>query len=463
MKRNPLLIAAALAALLSAVSCSVDERSAIPPEVKQPASAVIPPEEALGNLDALLVDIYGHTKSGIPSYDPESLSVFGGAVTKSAESVLPDTSVYIVNFAGESGFAVLAAQRTMSTPVFCVTEAGALTSEDLILAIQRLDDTSEPTRTGFSEDTEFVPTLLAASIMNQMSENGDPSGSDGNEPDTDDEDTSGENDGEDGGGFPGGGGISSQIVLKVGPLLKTKWHQGAPFNKFQENGYSAGCVAVATGQILTYNKFGTAGGRTFDWDSLETVCHYTQYIDDIEDEDRVESSPASDALASDFMEFLGLKGNCNIQYGPDGSGAYADGAKRTLENFGYGGLSKRYGFGSGDIEKVLEQLEEQLPVYVDGSGKVYSYEEDEYVNSGHAWVIDGVIVRQFVRPATGQIFDEQNIFHVNWGWEGDCDGYYDEGVFDTTDRNDIENGFDRGTSWQKAYYTWNYRVVLYSL
>lgn len=60
MRRHLLLIAAALTALLSAVSCSVEEISAIPPEAKLSASRVIPPEEALGNLDALLVDIYGH-------------------------------------------------------------------------------------------------------------------------------------------------------------------------------------------------------------------------------------------------------------------------------------------------------------------------------------------------------------------------------------------------------------------
>lgn len=451
MKRNPLLIAAVLAALLSASSCSVDGISAIPAEAKLSASAVIPPEEALGNLEVLLVDIYGQTKSGIPSYDSESLSVFGGAVTKSAESALPDTSVYIVNFTGKSGFAVLAAQRAMSTPVFCVTEAGTLTPEDLCHAIQRLDETSEPTHPGFSEDTEFVPMLLAASIVNQMSENGDPSGPDGNDPDTDDEDTSGENDGEDGGGFPGGGGISGQTVLKVGPLLKTKWHQEAPFNDFQENGYYAGCVAVATGQILTYNKFGTAGGRTFDWDSLETVCHYTQYIEDIEDEERVVSSPASDALASDFMEFLDLKENCNIKYGADGSPAFADGAKNTLVNFGYKNVTKYLSYND---EKVIELLKKELPVYVGG----------RRTNGGHAWIMDGLIVKQYVRTSTGQVFDVKNILHINWGWNGDFDGYYEEGVFNTTMRLSIEEGLDSGKGWnENRNYTMLYRTVVYSL
>ena len=459
MKLNLSFAVTALAALLTAVSCSVDERVPIPPDEDLSVSTVISPDEALASLDALLVDIYGHTKSGAPSYDPESLSVFGGAVTKSSEGALPDTSVYIVNFTDESGFAVLAAQRAMSTPVFCVTEAGTLTSEDLYQALQRLDEASESTSARSSKDSEFVSMMLAASIVNQMSENGDPSGPDGNEPDTDDEDTSDENgdDGDPFGSGGGGGGVSYETAWKVGPLLETKWTQWSPFNDFREDidKAPAGCVPIAVGQILAYNEYGTAGGRSFDWDMLKSIYHYSDLYADISD--------AAQKHASDFMQFLGLKENCNVTYDPDGSGAYADGAKRTFKNFGYSGVSKRYGFESGDVEKVLEQLEKQLPVYVDGCGKSYNDNAKKYENSGHAWVIDGVIVKHYVRPATGQVLDAKNIFHINWGWKGDCDGYYDEGVFDTTDRSNIENGFDSGSSLQKAYYTWNYRVVLYNL
>ncbi len=459
MKRNPFHIAAALTVLLSAASCSLDEKFSIPLEAKQSASTVIPPEEALGNLDALLVDIYGQTKSGIPSYDPEGLSVFGGAVTKSAESALPDTSVYIVNFAGESGFAVLAAQRAMSTPVLCVTEAGTLTSEDLCQALQRLNEVSDSAPASSSEDSEFVSMLLAASIVNQMSDNGDPSGPDENNPDTDDEDTSDENGDDDDpfGSGGGGGGVSYETAWMVGPLVETKWDQWPPFNDFRKDidNAPAGCVPVAVGQILAYNEYGTAGGRSFNWDTLKSIYHYANIYAEI--------SETAKNQASDFMQFLGSKENCNVTYSTEGSGAYADGAKRTFENFGYSGLSKRYGFESGDVEKVLEQLAKNLPVFVGGQGKSYSTEDQKYVNSGHAWVIDGVIVKQYVRPATGQILDYKNIFHINWGWRGDCDGYYDEGVFDTTDRSDIENSFDSGSSLTKAYYTWNYRVVLYTL
>ena len=445
-------------AAFTAASCTVDERTVIFPETETSTSAVIPPDEALASLDALLVDIYGHTKSSTPSYDPESLSVFGGAVTKSSKGALPDTSVYIVNFTDESGFAVLAAQRAMSTPVFCVTEAGTLTSEDLYQALQRLDEASESTSARSSEDSEFVSMLLTASIVNQMSENGDPSGPNGNEPDTDDEDTSDENDGDDDPFGSGGGGVSYETAWKVGPLVETKWTQWSPFNDFRKDEAPAGCVPIAVGQILAYNEYGTAGGRSFDWDMLKSIYHYSDLYADISD--------VAKKQASDFMQFLGLKENCNVTYDTDGSGAYADGAKRTFKNFGYSGLSKRYGFESGDVEKVLEQLEKNLPVFVGGQGKSYSYENQKYENSGHAWVIDGVIVKHYVRPATGQVLDAKNIFHINWGWNGDCDGYYDEGVFDTTDKNEeyeIEEGFDSGSSLQKAYYTWNYRVVLYNL
>ena len=75
MKRNLSFIITALVAMLTATSCSVDERTVISPETETSTSAVIPPDEALASLDALLVDIYGHTKSSTPSYDPERLSL----------------------------------------------------------------------------------------------------------------------------------------------------------------------------------------------------------------------------------------------------------------------------------------------------------------------------------------------------------------------------------------------------
>ena len=452
MKLSLSFAVTALAALLTAVSCSVDERVAIPPDEDLSVSTVISPDEALDNLDALLVDIYGHTKSGAPSYDPESLSVFGGAVTKSSEGALPDTSVYIVNFTDESGFAILAAQRAMSTPVFCVTEAGTLTSEDLYQALQRLDEASEYSLlTRSSEDPseemtisageDFVPMLLVSSIVCQiMKSNNEPINPD---PDTDpdDEDTSDEDDGGHGGFNPG---THYETLVKIGPLLETKWHQGSPFNDFRSDNASLTGVAVATAQILAYNEYGNPDNKNFNWNLLKTVCHYTNLNG---------GSTTTKSLASSFMEYVGAYDNCRIKYDPDGSSASSDGAKRTFDNFGYKNVRKRLGFENADKNNVVDMMTVKLPVYISGQkGSI-----------AHAWVIDGLFTRNEVLNSTGDIVATQKFFHLNWGFQGISDGYYAQGVFNTTERESKDPEVDSNSNVSTFSFTWNYRTITYSL
>ena len=442
MKLNLSFAVTALAALLTAVSCSVDERVPIPPDEDLSVSTVISPDEALDNLDALLVDIYGHTKSGAPSYDPESLSVFGGAVTKSSEGSLPDTSVYIVNFTDESGFAVLAAQRAMSTPVFCVTEAGTLTSEDLYQAIQRLDEASESTSARSSKDSEFVSMMLAASIVNQMSDNGGSEPHPDN-PDPDDHVTPDENDGEEGSIDPGKS--RWETIKKIGPLLETKWHQESPFNDFLgvNSGKVAGCAAVATGQILVSNRYGSSDGRYFDWNRLKKVCHYSNPKDAGSEEDM--------KAASDFMEFVGSYKNCRITYGQTSAGNI-QGAQRTLRNFGYKNVTIHTGFQKADANRVKTNLEKGRPIYTRGDTKT---------GDGHAWVIDGFVERN--RVLSGEVLESKSYFHVNWGWNGEGDGYYEQGVFDTAERTESDD-MDSGEA-PSVNYDFNiaYRTLTYTL
>lgn len=141
-----------------------------------PDTQVIPLKEAVSTLDKLLGDIYGATKAG-PSYNIDEAVVFGGITTKSGEITLPDSSVYIINFNDSNGFALLAAQKNMITPVFCITESGSLSEEDLCNALEKLEqETSSLTKSDDGDEEyfastgeQFVPTLLAASMINQMS------------------------------------------------------------------------------------------------------------------------------------------------------------------------------------------------------------------------------------------------------------------------------------------------------
>lgn len=428
------LFAIAATAMLT-LSCSkIDTCETANPatdDIHQAVSQVIPPDEAIENLAALMSDIYGGTKS-TATLSPDDLQVFGGASTKSGDVMLPDTSVYVLNFPDSAGYAVMAAQRSMSTPVFCVTESGSLSVAELHQAVSFLeqeydssDDDGDADSTFVSVGEKFVPMLLAASAVNQWVLSDTVTAYLYTGPYLKAE-------------------YIYRTVTKIGPLLETKWHQDKPFNNFRSDGAPTGCVATATAQILAYNEYGNPGGRVFDWNLMKTVCPAGPNYYDIGSDDAQEA-------VSEFMEFVGSRSNCYIRYN-NGSGGFADGAKRTFKNFGYEDVRKYYGFEKADKNRVISMLTNRYPTYTDGSKGF----------KGHAWVIDGLYVRDKVKLSNGET-SRQNLFHINWGWKGRSDGYYSQGVFDTTKRISTENGVDENSSTTKAKYTWNYRTITYAL
>ena len=120
---------------------------------------------------------------------------------------------------------------------------------------------------------------------------------------------------------------------------------------------------------------------------------------------------------------------------------------------GYKSVKKYLGFEKADKNRAIAQLTSGFPMYMDGSGN----------GSGHAWVLDGIYVRK-VYGETGNYLRTENLFHINWGWAGLDDGYYTQGVFDTSKRQGIEAGVDPNFGTGSSYnYTWNYRTITYSL
>ena len=120
---------------------------------------------------------------------------------------------------------------------------------------------------------------------------------------------------------------------------------------------------------------------------------------------------------------------------------------------GYKSVKKYLGFEKADKNRAISQLTSGFPMYMDGSGP----------GAGHAWVLDGIYVRK-VYGETGDYLRTENLFHINWGWNGLDDGYYSQGVFDTSQRLDTEFGVDPGTvSIPSSKYTWNYRTITYTL
>ena len=222
----------------------------------------------------------------------------------------------------------------------------------------------------------------------------------------------------------------------IAPLMETKWGQGAPYNNYTPivggEKTPTGCVATAMAQIMNYQRFPAEanfeGSYTANDNSYtETVSTtyfwpyqlaYGPYL------------PTADAQAEN-MSYTFPQGNKVAQllrdcgyavdmiYDVDGSGAYTYMSGVALvEKFSYPQKSVKYlirDYYADDewMNMLYTELENDSPVlysgYSDGSG-------------GHAFVFHGM--------------DSEGRFFVNWGWQGQFDGYYAFDVL-TPGKNDF--------------------------
>ena len=70
-------------------------------------------------------------------------------------------------------------------------------------------------------------------------------------------------------------------------------------------------------------------------------------------------------------------------------------------------------------------------------------------NDGHAWVVDGdrlliitydhYVVQKGVTTHDEHVVTTQSYNHVNWGWDGSSNGYFLDGIFDTSQPKWLDN------------------------
>ena len=203
----------------------------------------------------------------------------------------------------------------------------------------------------------------------------------------------------------------------VPPLLKSSWHQGAPYNDMSpiiSDGNiktAAGCVAVAAAQIVNYWKldnpsntmedtplypYGTAPvtlsipkGTPNNWDEILDT-----YIG-VYDED------ARNAVAQ-LVYVVGTTSYLN--YASSTGGQIYDAANAIYSQFRLvSNYSSKNKFNQENWEDlILENLQKCFPILYSGVTKS---------GAGHAFVIDGYD-------------DEHGLFHINFGWGGSGDGFY---------------------------------------
>lgn len=200
----------------------------------------------------------------------------------------------------------------------------------------------------------------------------------------------------------------------VQPMIETTWSQGVPFNLQCPKGCPSGCVATAMAQVMRYHRFPATGQYSFDYTSASRnfKCSY-DFSTAVFEWDSMKNDYAgstgtttADNAVAEIMYACGV--SVGMDYNSDGSGAYmSDVPYALIHFFGYNdnvSYCQRNNYSSAEWYSLLcEELVAGRPVLYAGS---------DSRSGGHAFVIDGCK-------------SDDGKFHVNWGWGGDYDGYFE--------------------------------------
>ena len=198
-------------------------------------------------------------------------------------------------------------------------------------------------------------------------------------------------------------------------ICTTKWNQDSPYNLYAPEASGgpgdrcyAGCVATAMSQVMkrwdhplqgtgnhSYYCYGYGtqsanfGATTYDWEHMP---------------DRLGGASQEEIEAVALLMYhCGV--SVDMQFSPSGSGANSWDVPSAIRNhfsYSYHCIIKgRDEFTLFDWQDMLkEQFDLGWPVYYSGFSN----------SGGHAFVCDG--------------YDDDDLFHFNWGWGGSSDGWF---------------------------------------
>lgn len=170
-------------------------------------------------------------------------------------------------------------------------------------------------------------------------------------------------------------------TIVVEPHIKTRWGQKEPYNWMApktSDGASTptGCVATATAQILNYYRSPVITYHKYDWDLLRNSYDgaYT-----------VEEGMEVAKLMRDIGWLIGAS------YEKD----------KTSASIVKPGFLRGYTLIEfNSLDKMTNEINNDPLLGI-----------TSVMLSEHAIIVDG--------------YDSNNYVHINWGWDGSCDGYYD--------------------------------------
>lgn len=383
----------AVAVLFGTLSCSKTEVAELPVVGSEPQQQriVLTPtrsyEEALtlAQQSIAIVD-----KPATRALRPRAIRSTRGQcvtipVTRNGE-LQADTLMYVFNFEGDNGFAIIAANRAVD-PVLAVAENGNYTYGE---------------QTGV-ENFDFYMDAMVLELKDRVKP-----------PIFDTLIT-----------IPSFKTVEVDEDRHCDPLVPTRWGQDGVYGEYADNGI-AGCVAVAMAQIMAYYQYPSSITTTYPNNGF--TQHYGETIElDWEIMVVYPSVYQIPALLREIGQKVGM------DYSKSGeSEAKVSKIPAGFRAFGF----QCGGYSAFDIGLIRSALDKHRPVFIDGR-------KSTNTKKGHAWVADGYIYTRkgteyyelriiddgFRKPYRDYVKVSSNVVttdlvHYNWGWDKSLNGYF---------------------------------------
>ena len=219
-------------------------------------------------------------------------------------------------------------------------------------------------------------------------------------------------------------GIESVNPDGVAPLLESNaWGQGDPYNRLCPSVRNVkcvtGCVATAMAQVMNFHRYPDTGKGSVNYttetnriklqrDFSSVQFHWDKMLDAYR---KNYTQEEADAVA-ELMYACGTSVKmdyCTSEQG--GSGAFqTDLIIAFVDNFKYDNdaafMDRRYCSIDDWHQFIINEL---------NAGRPINYAGQSMRDGGHSFVFDGYKMN----PGGNYPY-----YHVNWGWNGSCDGYY---------------------------------------
>lgn len=402
MKLSHFIYASIAVLMLSA--CSEADTPMLPTE--NLSSASIRTEKEAMEIAESLPAIFGNDESRATKACSEVITIKRNA--RSSEQ----STIYAVNYEDGEGFALIAGVKSVD-PVLAYVEKGSYS-----------DDIDNP---GFLLFMEKAVDYLESQPMNTIGE------------------------------IPADRPITTTTTIFS--RIMVDWGQEYPEGIYCPNN-TAGCLQTAEAMIFTYIRPFSSIQLHYNNRDLETqeldwekITKHKTSTTHFEKRLHIQECNAEVGVHAAIGRLCRELGNRNhVTYESDGTTGlpvFSNYISGTLNQLLPNRVSERTNFVTGGA--LYNALSQSDCVALMTSAITINY-PDTTITGKHAWVCDGgkcATTTSKMPLIDGTIetkITKRYYYHYNWGWCGECNGYFSDGVFDVTLDNSRSGGFNGDTN-----------------